>query len=61
MHLKIVVSADHSHTFTMGGNSLRGNPILGIALNSYSNISDSNVTYTSLTYGNGPGGKQKQK
>jgi len=54
--IKIVVSADHSHTFSMGGNSLRGNPILGIALNSYSNVSDANVTFTSLTYGNGPGG-----
>lgn len=29
---------------------------IGIALNSYSNISDSNVTFTSLSYGNGPGG-----
>ena len=26
----IVVSADHSHTFTIGGMSIRGNPILGI-------------------------------
>ncbi len=25
----IVVSADHSHTFTVGGDSIRGNPILG--------------------------------
>ncbi|CAF1139650.1 unnamed protein product, partial [Brachionus calyciflorus] len=52
----IVVTADHSHVFTMGGYSLRGNPILGINLNSYSNLSQANVTYTSLLYGNGPGG-----
>lgn len=25
----IIVSADHSHVFTMGGNSVRGNPIFG--------------------------------
>lgn len=25
----IVVTADHSHVYTMGGYSLRGNPILG--------------------------------
>ena len=25
----IVVTADHSHVYTMGGYNLRGNPILG--------------------------------
>lgn len=25
----VVVTADHSHTFTLGGNSLRGNPVYG--------------------------------
>lgn len=55
----VVVTADHSHTFTIGGNSLRGNPIYGIAKTSYSNVSDSNLTFTSLLYGNGPGGLMK--
>lgn len=26
----VVVTADHSHTFSIGGNSLRGNQVLGI-------------------------------
>jgi len=39
----------------MGGYSLRGNHLFGINLNSYSNVSDVNLTYTSLLYGNGPG------
>ena len=52
----IVVTADHSHVFTMGGYSVRGNPILGINLNKYANVSEHNLTYTSLMYGNGPGG-----
>jgi hypothetical protein len=39
----------------MGGNSMRGNPILGIALTPKLNLSDSNLTFTSLLYGNGPG------
>lgn len=52
----VVVTADHSHPFTLGGNSLRGNPIYGLALTSYVNVSDSNLTYTSILYGNGPGG-----
>lgn len=38
------------------GYSLRGNPILGINLNRWSNVSELNVTYTSLMYANGPGG-----
>lgn len=52
----IVVTADHSHVFTIGGYAQRGNSILGINLNKYSNVSDTQVTYTSLIYGNGPGG-----
>ena len=34
---------------------MRGNNLFGINLNSYSNVSDVNLTYTSLLYGNGPG------
>ncbi|RNA41849.1 alkaline tissue-nonspecific isozyme [Brachionus plicatilis] len=52
----ITVTADHSHVFTMGGYAIRGNPILGINLNHVSNVSKLNLTYTSLLYGNGPGG-----
>ncbi|CAF0976264.1 unnamed protein product [Brachionus calyciflorus] len=55
----IVVTADHSHAFTIGGNSLRGNPVYGLALTSYVNVSDANLTYTSILYGNGPGGLVK--
>ena len=31
----------------------------GLVVSSYNNISDSNVTFTSLTYANGPGGPLK--
>jgi hypothetical protein len=51
----VVVTADHSHTFTIGGNSNRGNNVYGIAV-SYKNLSDVNLTFTSILYGNGPGG-----
>lgn len=54
----VVVTADHSHTFSLGGWTLRGNPIFGISLNIRSNVSDANLTYTSILYGNGPGGLQ---
>jgi alkaline phosphatase len=55
---QIVVTADHSHVFNLGGYSFRGNPILGISINPSTNLTQNNlnVTYTSLTYGNGPGG-----
>lgn len=48
----MVVTADHSHTFTVGGDyPLRGNSILGLG-----GVSDvDNKTFTSLGYQNGPG------
>ncbi|XP_036393513.1 alkaline phosphatase-like [Megalops cyprinoides] len=47
-----VVTADHSHTLSLGGYPERGNPILGYA----STPSDvDGMPYTSLLYGNGPG------
>ena len=55
----IVVTADHSHVFTIGGYSLRGNPILGINLSGFMSsnyTTGTNVSYTSLIYGNGPSG-----
>jgi len=59
----IIVTADHSHTFTMGGYSHRGNPILGLVREvptldgtAPSNAVDSyNKPYTTLGYYNGPG------
>ncbi|XP_013407398.1 alkaline phosphatase [Lingula anatina] len=48
----IVVTADHSHVFTIGGYASRGNNILGIT----DKDKDKNGTaYTSLLYANGPG------
>jgi alkaline phosphatase len=34
----------------------RGNPLFGINVNVNKNLSDSNLTYTTLMYSNGPGG-----
>ncbi|XP_057342098.1 alkaline phosphatase 4-like [Microplitis mediator] len=48
----IIVTADHSHAFTMNGYPLRGNDILGFA----NNVIEPNVKpYETLTYANGPG------
>ncbi|KAH8009721.1 hypothetical protein HPB51_019032 [Rhipicephalus microplus] len=49
----LIVTADHSHTFTMGGYPKRGTNILGIA--GYSDMDQ--LPFTVLTYGNGPGFK----
>ncbi|XP_066565330.1 alkaline phosphatase, intestinal, tandem duplicate 1 isoform X2 [Amia ocellicauda] len=46
-----VVTADHSHVFTLGGNTPRGNPIFGLA----PKIADDDMPYTSILYANGPG------
>ncbi len=59
----IIVTADHSHTFTLAGYPTRGNPILGKV---YGNddfgepetqpaLLDDNLPYTSAGYQNGPG------
>ena len=46
----IIVTADHSHVFSMAGYPVRGNPILGIA-----GSADDGKPYTTLGYMNGPG------
>ncbi|KAM8927312.1 alkaline phosphatase-like [Pelodytes ibericus] len=49
-----VVTADHSHVFTFGGYTYRGNPIFGLA----PMLSDvDKKPFTSILYGNGPGYK----
>ncbi|KAM4651230.1 alkaline phosphatase-like [Discoglossus pictus] len=49
-----VVTADHSHVFTFGGYTHRGNPIFGLA----PTLSDvDKKPFTSILYGNGPGYK----
>lgn len=60
----IIVTADHSHTFTIGGYPTRGNPILGkvITNNSQGGVNDFDATmddnkpFTTLGYQSGPGG-----
>lgn len=61
----ILVTADHSHVFTIGGYPHRGNPILGLARD-VPNVdgdapvlsTDSNgLPYSTLAYANGPGYK----
>ncbi|XP_043926613.1 intestinal-type alkaline phosphatase-like [Protopterus annectens] len=46
-----VVTADHSHVFTFGGYTVRGNPIFGLA----SSVASDKKNFTSILYGNGPG------
>ncbi|XP_060098723.1 alkaline phosphatase-like [Heteronotia binoei] len=47
----MVVTADHSHVFTFGGSTPRGNNIFGLAPKS----AKDKRPYTSILYGNGPG------
>ncbi|XP_030646976.1 intestinal-type alkaline phosphatase-like [Chanos chanos] len=46
-----VVTADHSHVFSFGGSSERGNPVLGVS----SELASDNKNFTTILYGNGPG------
>ena len=59
----ILVTADHSHVFTMGGYSTRGSPILGYVIENDDrgepepgpDIARDGQPYTILSYANGPG------
>jgi len=59
----VLVTADHSHVFTMGGYPTRGNPILGLVVNNDGSgepkdepdIAADGQPYTTLGYYNGPG------
>lgn len=59
----VLVTADHSHVFTIGGYPTRGNPILGLVVgNDRSGEPQQNPSlaadgepYTTLAYANGPG------
>jgi alkaline phosphatase len=53
----IVVTSDHSHTFTMSGYPERGNPILGVVAAPIGTptLAKDGKAYTTLGYANGPG------
>jgi len=59
----ILVTADHSHVFTMAGYATRGNPILGLVKGNGPDgaptgevvLAGDGKPYTTLGYGNGPG------
>lgn len=54
----ILVTADHSHVFTVAGYPKRGNPIFGLVVPPHSDepeIAEDGKPYTTLGYQNGPG------
>jgi alkaline phosphatase len=52
----IVVTADHSHVFTIAGYPGRGNPILGLVkIDGVPQLDNLGLPYTTLGYANGPG------
>jgi alkaline phosphatase len=61
----IIVTADHSHVFTLAGYPGRGNPILGLVRNvpdkdgepSHNSVDANQRPYTTLGYQNGPGAR----
>lgn len=64
----ILVTADHSHVFTMAGYPARGNPILGLARGNDERgeptgqpiLATDGLPYTTLGYQNGPGARPGQ-
>lgn len=60
----IIVTADHSHVFTIAGYPARGNPILGLVhdpdddeIKATPSLAGDGLPYTTLGYTNGPGAK----
>ncbi|MFK7859811.1 MAG: alkaline phosphatase [Granulosicoccus sp.] len=54
----IIVTADHSHVFTIGGIAKRGNPILGLSVGIGADaprLAEDGLPYTTLAYANGLG------
>ena len=52
----LIVTADHSHVFTIAGYPSRGNPILGkTAIDGVNSLDSLGLPYTTLSYANGPG------
>lgn len=53
----VIVTADHSHNFTMAGYPQRGNPILGLVVDVDGDVVEARDghPYTTLAYANGPG------
>ncbi|XP_015752481.1 PREDICTED: alkaline phosphatase, tissue-nonspecific isozyme-like [Acropora digitifera] len=54
----IIVTADHSHVFTIGGYPKRGNPVFGLIkqVDDQFTLSADGNPYTTLGYADGPGG-----
>ena len=60
----ILVTADHSHTLSLGGYTTRGSPILGLVVGNDVTgrpddgpyLADDGLPYSVLSYANGPGG-----
>ena len=66
----ILVTADHSHVFTIAGYPSRGNPILGLVddrslaageVEDRAALADDGKPYTTLGYANGPGAVQGER
>jgi alkaline phosphatase len=57
----MIVTADHSHSFTINGYPKRGNPILGVAVGVDGEVlkGTDGKPYTTLAYANGPGGHKE--
>lgn len=55
----LIVTADHSHPFSLAGYTKRGNPVLGLVDEESARIEPplDKKPYTALVYGNGPGYK----
>lgn len=65
----VVVTADHSHTLTIGGYPTRGNPILGTVVGNdargfplaHPTLASDGLPFTTLSYANGPGSRTDQR